>query len=355
MTLLPASPSPHTLGFAMPPEWAPHAATWMGWPADDDLWFGKLRAVRDEFTALVRTIARFEPVHLLVRDEESEQGARLRLEGSNVTFHRRAIDDVWLRDSGPIFVTRATPAGTIQLSLIDWRFNAWGGKFEFEHDNGVPAYVAQTLKLHYWQRPEVFEGGALEVTGTGTALTTRSCLLTPTRNPELSEAGYAALLHDNLGLDNFLWLGAGLENDHTDGHIDTITRFADEHTIVTSTESDPTDANHAVMERNRKALSEMQGAQGQRFKVVDLPLPAARLEGAEGRLPPTYANFYIGNGFVVVPQYHDANDKQALDILRPLFPGREVIGLPSRALIEGGGSFHCVTQQQPVGVPWNGE
>ena len=355
MTILPNIPSPHALGFSMPPEWAPHAATWMGWPQGDDLWFGKLRAVRDEFTALVRTIARFEPVYLLVPDEESEHDARLRLGGSNVTFHRRAIDDVWLRDSGPIFITRGQ-----QLSLIDWRFNAWGGKFEFEHDNGVPGYVADVLGLHYWQRPEVFEGGALEVSGSvngsgGTALTTRSCLLTPTRNPGLDEAGYAALLRDNLGLDRLLWLGGGLENDHTDGHIDTITRFADERTIVTSTEGDPTDANHAVMERNRKALSEMQGAQGRSFTVIDLPLPATRLEGAEGRLPPTYANFYIGNGFVVVPQYGDANDKRALDILRPLFPGREVIGLSSRALIEGGGSFHCVTQQQPVGVPWNGE
>ncbi|AWN24318.1 agmatine deiminase [Deinococcus irradiatisoli] len=348
--LTPQDPTPRDLGFAMPPEWAPHAATWMGWPQDDELWFGHLAGVRDEFAQLVRTIARFEPVQLLVRDEESERDARARLQGANVTFHRQALDDVWLRDSGPIFVTRGK-----QLSLINWRFNAWGGKFEFQHDDQVPEYVAATLNLSHWDRPEVLEGGGLEVNGAGVGLTTRSCFLTPTRNPELSEADYAALLRSTLGIEKLLWLEGGLENDHTDGHIDTITRFADERTIVTSVTDDPQDANFAVMQRNLQALREMTDAQGRPFEIVELPLPEARLEGAEGRLPPTYANFYIGNGFVVVPQYHDANDKAALERLRPLFPGREVIGLPSRQIIEGGGSFHCVTQQQPLGAPWRGE
>ncbi len=348
--LTPQDPSPRTLGFAMPPEWAPHAATWLGWPQDDELWFGHLAGVRDEFTQLVRTIARFEAVHLIVRDEESEQDARARLGGADVTFHRQALDDVWLRDSGPIFVTRGK-----QLSLVNWRFNAWGGKFEFEHDNQVPEYVAQALGTAHWDRPEVLEGGGLEVNGAGVGLSTRSCFLTPTRNPGLTEADYAALLRDTLGVEKLLWLEGGLENDHTDGHIDTITRFADATTLVTSVADDPQDANYAVMQRNLTALREMTDVQGRPFKVVELPLPAGRLEGAEGRLPPTYANFYVGNGFVVVPQYHDAHDKAALEVLRPLFPDREVIGLPSRQIIEGGGSFHCVTQQQPVGAAWQGK
>ncbi|GAA3997852.1 agmatine/peptidylarginine deiminase [Deinococcus rubellus] len=351
----PTDPTPHALGFAMPPEWAPHAATWLGWPADDELWFGHLTGVRDEFAQLVRTIAHFEPVQLLVRGEESELDARTRLSGADVTpfpitLHRQALDDVWLRDSGPIFVTRGK-----QLSLVNWRFNAWGGKFEYEHDNQVPEYVAGALGLAHWDRPEVLEGGGLEVNGAGVGLTTRSCFLTDTRNPGMTEADYAALLKETLGLKKLLWLGGGLENDHTDGHIDTITRFVNESTIVTSVADDSQDANFAVMQRNLAALREMTDLDGQPFRVVELPLPAARLEGAEGRLPPTYANFYIGNGFVVVPQYHDANDKAALEALRPLFPGREVIGLPSRQIIEGGGSFHCVTQQQPVGEAWQGE
>ena len=264
-----------------------------------------------------------------------------------MTYHRQPLDDVWLRDSGPIFVTRGS-----DLSMINWRFNAWGGKFEYQHDNQVPEYVAQTLGVSHWDRPEVLEGGGLEVNGAGVGLTTRSCFLTDTRNPGLTEAEYAALLQETLGIDKLLWLGGGLENDHTDGHINTITRFADERTIVTSLTSDPDDANFAPMQRNVEALRQMTDVHGQPFKVVELPLPAARLEGAEGRLPPTYANFYIGNGFVVVPQYGDANDRKALEILGPLFAGREVIGLPSRQLIEGGGSFHCVTQQQPIGEAW---
>ncbi|TDE86505.1 agmatine deiminase family protein [Deinococcus sp. S9] len=357
--LLPTAPPPRALGFAMPPEWAEHQATWMSWPADDDLWFGHLAAVRDEFAELVRTIARFEPVHLLVRDEESEQDARARLAGVNVTAHRVPLDDSWIRDNGPIFLTRGQPAADDAqpptLSLVNWRFNAWGGKFHWEKDDRVPEYVAGWLNLPHWDRPEVLEGGGLEVNGAGVGLTTRSCFLTPTRNPGLTEADYAALLRETLGVEKLLWLDGGLENDHTDGHIDTITRFVDPHTIVTSVAEDKNDANYPVMQKNLADLRAMTDLHGEPFRIVELPLPARRLEGAEGRLPPTYANFYIGNGFVVVPLYGDPNDARALEVLRPLFPGREVIGLSSRAIIEGGGSFHCLTQQQPLGEPWSGK
>ena len=351
---LPEDPSPHALGFAMPPEWEPHAATWMSWPSDDELWFGHLAPVRAEFADLIRTVARYEPVHLLVRDDESETDARTRLGAADVTYHRVPLNDVWLRDNGPLFVRRGEGEGT-QVSLVNWRFNAWGGKFHAEQDDRVPEYVAGYLGMAHWDRPEVLEGGALEVGGGGVALTTRSCLLTPTRNPGLGEEAYAALLRDTLGVEALHWLGEGLENDHTDGHIDTITRFTGPGTIVTSVEPDPHDPNHGPMTANLERLRGLRAPGGEAFEIVELPLPAHRLEGAEGRLPPTYANFYIGNRFVVVPQYGDPRDEEALELLRPLFPGRDVIGLSSRAIIEGGGSFHCVTQQQPQGRPWDGE
>ncbi len=351
----PDDSTPRDLGFAMPAEWEPHAATWMSWPADDDLWFGHLEGVRGEFAGLVSTIARFEPVHLLVRDEESEADARGRLEGVNVKFHRVPLDDVWMRDNGPIFVKRTGAGGRGEVALVNWRFNAWGGKFHWQNDDRVPEYVASTMNAGHWDMNIVLEGGGLEVNGAGVGLTTRSCFLTDTRNPGLTEEGYTYLLSDMLGVRKLLWLDGGLENDHTDGHIDTITRFTDERTIVTSVEPDVNDPNHAVMSKNLADLREMTDAGGQPFRIVELPLPAEYLEGAEGRLPPTYANFYIGNGFVVVPQYGDPNDARALEVLRPLFPGREVIGLPSRQIIEGGGSFHCVTQQQPAGTVWKGE
>ncbi len=352
--LAPADATPRDLGFAMPAEWEKHAATWMSWPADDDLWFGHLDGVRAEFAELVATIARFEPVHLLVRDEESDADARARLGNANVKYHRVPLDDVWMRDNGPIFVQRHVD-GRTEVSLVNWKFNAWGGKFHFANDDRVPEYVAGTMNAAHWDMNIVLEGGGLEVNGAGVGLTTRSCFLTDTRNPGLTEEGYTLLLHDLLGVKKLLWLDGGLENDHTDGHIDTITRFTDPRTIVTSVEPDPADPNHAVMAKNLQDLRAMTDADGQPFRIVELPLPAYYLEGAEGRLPPTYANFYIGNGFVVVPQYGDPNDARALEVLRPLFPDREVIGLPSRQIIEGGGSFHCVTQQQPAGVVWKGE
>lgn len=335
----------------MPPEWAPHAATWTSWPADDDLWFGRLEGVRGEFAALVRTVARFEPVHLLVRDEESERDARARLaDTTDVTYHRVPLDDVWFRDNGPLFVTRGE-----DVSFVNWEFNSWGGKFEWHNDTLAPEAVAAYLGAAHWDLPVVMEGGSIELGGGGVALTTRQCLLTDTRNPGLDEAGIEALLRDYLGIEKLLWLDAGLEGDHTDGHIDTITRFVDERTVVTAVEDDPSDVNHATMRANLERLRTFTDRAGRPFRIVELPLPANRLDGPEGRLPPTYANFYIGNGFVVVPVYGDPNDERALEVLRPLFPDREVIGLMSRELIGGGGSFHCVTQQQPAGRIWKGE
>ena len=327
----------------MPAEWQPHAATWMAWPHDDEQWIGMLEPVRREFTTLVDTIARFEPVNLLVADDESEQDARARLSAKAVTMHRVPHQDVWLRDSGPIFVARDG-----ELLLVDWEFNGWGGKYPAELDNDIPTHVARILDSGPPYRPGiVMEGGSLEVNGGGVAITTRQCLLTPTRNPALGERDLEHQLRDYLGVEEVVWLDEGLEGDHTDGHIDTITRFVDENTIVTSSCDDTSDPNHATLAANLERLRS--NAHRRRFRIVELPIPTGRVEFEGERLPLTYANFYIVNGGVVVPVYGKAEDAQAIDILRPLFPNRDVVPVPSRALITGGGSFHCVTQQQPVG------
>ncbi|MGI8747732.1 MAG: agmatine deiminase family protein, partial [Deinococcus sp.] len=290
-------PTPRELGFAMPPEWAAHATTWMSWPAGDELWFGGLAGVRAEYAGLVRTILDYEPVELLVRDEESERDARTRLgDQARLRYHHVPLDDVWLRDNGPVFVRREGG----DLALTNWTFNAWGGKFESSHDTRVPEYVAGALGMGHWDLEAVLEGGAIEVNGDGVGLVTRSCLLTPTRNPGLGEPDYARLLRDYLGVEKLLWLDGGLENDHTDGHIDTITRFSDPRTVVTSVAADPRDANHAPMQANLERLREMTDREERPFRIVELPLPALRMDGPEGRLPPSYANFYVGNGFVVV-------------------------------------------------------
>ena len=338
---------PITQGFTFPAEWEEHAGTWTSWPFDDALWEGYLEGVRDEFAGLVSTIARFEPVHLNVRDEETEADARRRLgDLHNIHFHRVPLNDVWFRDNGPLFIRNE--AG--EVALTDWVFNAWGEKYEpWDSDNRAPERVAEILNMKRFDVPVVMEGGALEMNSRGTLLTTRSCLLSQMRNPNLDEEDLGELLRDYLGAKHVIWLEGGLEDDHTDGHIDTIVRFTDDKTIVCSVEEDEDDPNFKTMKDNHTLLTLLRNQDGEPYNIIDLPLPQKRMELNGKRLPLTYANFYIGNGFVVAPVYDDANDERALDILRPLFPNREVIGLPAQNLITGGGAFHCVTQQQPAG------
>ena len=338
--------TPKALGFAMPSEWAAHAATWTAWPYGDEKWAGYLEPVRQEFAAFVGTLAKFEPVNLVVNDEESEADAKRRLESTHITFHRIPHNDSWLRDSGAIFVKKNDV-----VAPVNWEFNGWGGKYPAELDNGMPQHMARILGARLFKAGIVMEGGSLEVNGLGVCITTRQCLLAPTRNPGLDEEDLEAYLRNYLAIDNVIWLGEGLEGDHTDGHVDTITRFTDASTVATSVCEDESDPNHRTLQENLEILESL-GA----FRIVKLPLPKNPLWlDEETRLPPTYANFYIANGAVLVPVYGDPNDERALNILRPLFPGREVIGLSSRALITGGGSFHCVTQQQPAGEIWRGE
>jgi agmatine deiminase len=341
--------TPQELGFRMPPEWAPHAAVWTAWPAGEEHWEGFLGGVREDFAAFLRVLSNFERVELIVRSEEAEADARVRLEGCNVKFHRVKHNDVWLRDCAPIFVKRDNA-----VAATDWIFNGWGEKFEASLDDRLPEFIAGEIGAARFTPGVVMEGGALEVNGAGVLLTTRQCLLEKHRNPELSESHLERVLGEYLGVEQVLWLGDGLENDHTDGHVDTISRFAAERVIVTCVCEDTSDPNHAVLEKNLALLRGFTDLDGQPFEIVTLPLPKNRLEIHGRRLPPTYANFYIGNGCVIVPTYGDPNDERALEILRSVFRERAVIGSSSRWLITGGGSFHCVTQQQPVGTMWDG-
>lgn len=344
------SRSPGRLGFAMPAEWQPHAATWMAWPHDDAQWVGMLEPVRREFAAFVGAIAAREAVELLVADDESDADARRRV-GGNVRVHRVPHQDLWLRDSGPTFVTRDD-----EVRLVDWEFNGWGEKYPADLDNQIPTHVARILGgLPRFSPGIVMEGGSIEVDGRGTVLTTRQCLLSPHRNPGLDEAALEGHLAEALGVSQVIWLDEGLEGDHTDGHIDTISRFTDGRTIVTATCDDPDDPNHAILAANLDRLRAARDAAGQPYRVVELPIPrrSAHFEGE--RLPLTYANFYIVNGAVLLPVYGDERDQSAVEILRPLFPARTIVPLMARALITGGGAFHCVTQQQPAGRLWRGE
>ncbi len=363
----PAAENPAVLGFRMPAEWNEHAATHTGWPFDDELWEGHLHGVRDEFAQMVATIARYEPVELNVRDEEAETDARKRIAAAarnlypadvdkvlgRIQYVRLPLDDVWFRDNGPLFV-RHERSG--RIALTDWEFNAWGRKYEpWAQDDAAPLAVAQRLGIKRFEVPIVMEGGALELNDRGVLLTTKSCLLEPNRNPNMEAPEIEAFLKAYLGAEEVVWLEGGLEGDHTDGHIDTIVRFTDDDTIVCAVEDDEDDPNHASMAKNLEQLKALRKPDGEPYRVIELPLPQRRLELQGNRLAPTYANFYVGNGFVIVPLYDDPNDEEALEILRPLFPGRDVIGRPALSIITGGGAFHCVTQQRPVGDIERGE
>lgn len=348
MTVSASPVIPAALGFSVPAEWSRHEATWMAWPHSEELWVGGyLEGTRRDFAAFINTLSRHERVELLVANAECRQDAQRRLSG-NVRYHSIDYSDVWLRDSGPIFVKNSAGANLI----TDWEFNGWGNKYDSVPDNKIPAYVAQFLNAESVSPSLIMEGGALEPNGEGIIITTKQCLLSKERNPSLSQKDIEHALESFIGATKVIWLGDGLENDHTDGHIDTITRFTSPNTIVTCVCEDTQDPNYSVMAENLDTLRSATDTHGNPFSIIELPLPRNRLELEGGRLAATYANFYICNGAVLVPQYGDPRDARALEVLKPLFPGRDVIGIPGRSLITGGGSFHCVTQQQPIGPMW---
>jgi len=351
-------PTPAQLGYRWPAEWERHAATWMSWPHNRATWPGKFEAVAPQYAELVRAIARFEPVWMLAG------GARVMAEASrylghlaNVTLCDIETNDAWCRDHGPIFVQRPAagssrqqaPDADRQLAVVDWEYNAWGGKYPpYDQDNLVPGSIAGRCGWPRFAPGIVLEGGAIEGNGRGTLLTTASCVLNPNRNPHLSQRQVEQYLKDYLGVTNVLWLARGeFAGDDTDGHIDQLARFVSATTVVAAWEDDPRDENHDPLEANFAQLQRMADQDGQPLTIVRLPLPRPKFCQGQ-RLPASYCNFYIVNGGVIVPQFDDPRDRQAVHILQNLFPEREVLGAPSLDLVWGLGSFHCLTQQQPA-------
>ncbi|MBP87608.1 MAG: agmatine deiminase [Planctomycetaceae bacterium] len=361
-------PTPAALGYRWPAEWEPHAATWLSWPHNPDTWPGKFEVIPERYTEFVRTIARFEPVNILAGGEVvMSVAASLVADIPDVRLYNIKTNDAWCRDHGPIFVVEEKGSGPIgakhpsgrsgQLDLtpflppaiVDWGYNAWGGKYPpFDADNTVTEQVAVQLQRKRFVPGLVLEGGAIEGNGRGTILTTESCLLNPNRNENMTREQMEDYLSSYLGANNVLWLSRGeLAGDDTDGHVDQLARFIDSHTIVAAWENDSSDVNHESLKANFEQLEGMADQDGNGFTIVRLPLPKPKFCQGQ-RLPASYCNFYITNGAVIVPQFDDAADEEAVRILEGLFPDREVIGLPSIDLVWGLGSFHCLTQQEPV-------
>jgi agmatine deiminase len=339
--------TPYRRGFSMPAEWEPHEATWLSWPHDPET-FADIPAVEETYLRIIAALVPGERVNLLVRDREMEKRVEGLLACAGIAPGRVSLipfdyADVWFRDYGPTFVVNRTEG---KAGMVGWGFNAWGGKYPgLIRDTRIPSCLGSRLGLPLFRPGIVLEGGSIDVNGRGTTLTTEQCLLNPNRNPGLSKADLEGFLGEYLGAPTVIWLKGGIAGDDTDGHVDDVARFVNPSTVVCALEDDPGDVNYGILRENERILREARDQDGNALTVVPLPMP--RPFGGDTRLPASYLNFSIGNLAVLVPIFSDPVDALALRVLGDLFPGREVVGIDCRALVEGMGAIHCITQQQP--------
>lgn len=342
--------TPKQLGFLFPAEWHKHRATWLTFPHSEASWQGeKLDRMRPQYLQFIKAISLGEQVGILTNDISlreyiREELDRIGVDLSRIEFVIKPTNDAWCRDHGPAFLVN--PA-TGKKMIVDWEYNAWGGKYPpFDQDNQTPQAIAQYLDLLSVKPGIVMEGGAVEFNGAGSLLTSRSCLLNQNRNPHLSQEEIELYLMNFYGVDQVLWVEAGIAGDDTDGHIDDTTRFVNEDTVVACVEEEPGDENYEVLQTNLKQLRAMRLLNGKQLNIIELPMPAAiDIDGF--RAPGSYANFLICNAGVIVPVFNNPNDDRAIGILEQAFPDRKVIPLPADEIIWGQGSFHCLSQQEP--------
>ena len=347
--------TPDELGYRMPAEWETHEATWLGWPHELTDWPGKFAPIPWAFAEIVRLLSEVERVFLMVESRAAEKKVRgiLRKAGAkveSVEFFVAPTDRGWMRDSGPICVKN----GAGEVAYNNFVFNGWAKYSNHKKDAQVVRKANARLKRKIFfpehkGRRVVLEGGSIDVNGRGTLLTTEECLQSKVqeRNPGFAKEDYAEIFRRCLGVTNVLWLGNGIAGDDTHGHVDDLTRFVNESTVVTIVEEDRGDANYAALQENLGRLKGMKDQDGRALTVETLPMPrAVTFDGL--RLPASYANFYIANKIVIVPTFNDANDRVALNTLAKLFPGREVVGVHCRDLVLGLGTLHCMTQQEPA-------
>lgn len=341
--------TPKAQGFVFPAEWEKQDALWLSWPHKEESWPGKIETIYEPYSQFIKLVAEDQLVRINVADEEMKAFALSYIEKSgakmeNISFYLNPTNDAWCRDHGPAFViNRATG----EKAVVDWGYNAWGGKYPpFDLDDVVPTRIAKEFNLKLFTPPIVMEGGSVEFNGKGTILTTTACLLNENRNPHLNKEQIETYLKDYYGQDQVLWLGDGIVGDDTDGHIDDITRFVSEDTVLTVVEEDKADDNYELLQENLENLKAMKLLDGRSLNVIELPMPRP-VEYDDQRLPASYANFYIANKVVIVPVFNDKNDSKALEIIQSVFPDRKVIGIDSVDIIWGLGSFHCLSQQEP--------
>ncbi len=341
--------TPKQLGFHFPAEFSKHTATWLSWPHKEASWPGKIGTIYPRYAEFIARVAEGERVHINILNEGMKQAALKYIEAAgadlkNIEFFFHLTNDAWCRDHGPAFLIN--PREKTKM-IVDWGYNAWGGKYPpFDLDDVIPTLIAKHYNIPVVEPGIVMEGGSVEFNGKGTLLTTRACLLNPNRNPQLNQAQIEKYLVDYYGVDHILWLGDGIVGDDTDGHIDDLTRFVNEDTVITIIEENKSDENYEILQDNLKELKTLRLENGKQMNIAELPMPSPVIY-EDQRLPASYANFYIANKYVVVPTFRDKNDDRAIDILQSCFTDRKVIGIDSTDIIWGLGSFHCLSQQEP--------
>ena len=334
------------MAFTVPAEWAPHRAMWLGFPSHAELWEDDLPAAQDEVAALARALAGpgGERVRLMTGHPDGEAAARRMLgDVAGVEIVPGRFGDIWLRDTGPIFLMGAEGG-----AAAAFRFNGWGGKYDLEHDDTVAAQIAQAAGVPLVANDFILEGGAIDHDGEGTVLTTGQCVLNSNRNAGWTEAVAETALARSLGAKKVLWLGEGLQNDHTDGHVDNLARFVAPATVAIPVAWGRGDPNAAAFDDAARRLAGMTDAEGRNLNVVRIPSPGWVAGDDKRPIPASHMNFLIANTAVIVPIYEERPGEFAVEVLKQVFPDRQVIGLPSTAILTGGGSFHCITQQEPA-------
>ena len=329
------------MSFTVPAEWSPHRAMWLGFPSHAELWEDDLEPAQAEVAGLARALAGpgGERVRLMTGHPDGEAAARKLLgDVAGIEIVPGLFGDIWLRDTGPIF------AGG---KAHGFRFNGWGGKYALEHDDTVAAQIAAAAGVDLVANDFILEGGAVDHDGIGTVLTTGQCVLNRNRNPGWTEAVAEAAFAASLGARKVLWLGEGLRNDHTDGHVDNLARFVAPATVAIPVAWGRGDPNAEAFDDAARRLAAMTDASGRNLSVVRIPSPGW-IDGEDGPLPASHMNFLIANKAVIVPIYTEQPGKFAVEMLKQVFPDRTVVGLPSTAILTGGGSFHCITQQEPA-------
>jgi agmatine deiminase len=354
--------TPAALGYRMPAEWEHHEATWIAWPHNREDWPRKFGPIPWVYVEIVRLLSHAEQVNILVENAKAVRKISVQLERGGAELDRvrfliTRTDRVWTRDYAPCFVVK-DEAEADHIDIVDWKFTGWAKYENHRRDNRVTRHVAELLGLKRWKpRADaehgggriVLEGGAIDVNGRGTLITTEECLLSDVqaRNPSLDRAAIEAAFHNYLGVTNVIWLNRGIVGDDTHGHVDDITRFVGPSTVVTAVESNRKDENHGPLQENLERLLDARDQDGKPLEVITLPMPSpVFFEGQ--RLPASYANFYIANGVVIVPTFNDPRDREALSVLAAVFPDRAVVGVHATDLVWGLGTLHCLTREQPA-------